>query len=232
MSIIRPIEHSDPIVSVVIPTIPENEYTIPETLQNQTADQYEVVVVSDGSINRCEARNQGIRAAKGKIIAQTDDDCRPDTMWLQKIQEAFTTNPNAVILGGCLDKHHSGPHYYIGANIAYKRQKAINIGGFDTEFSGWRADTDFGWRMEIEYGVNRCLFDPELEVKHIGPLRTSVNRQLERKFRQRYPIRYFTLLYHPKIMYGKKIGYLIGGIYSLSPRLIETSIAIRNKIVG
>jgi glycosyltransferase involved in cell wall biosynthesis len=230
MSIIRPVEHSDPIVSVVIPTIPENEYTVPETLRNQTEDRYEVILVSDGSINRCEARNQGIRAAQGDIIAQTDDDCRPDKTWIQDIHETFTNNPNAVILGGCLDKHHSGPHRYIGANIAYRKKEATKIGGFDSEFAGWRADTDFGWRMEIEYGAGRCLFDPNLEVEHVGPLRTSINRNLEHKFRKQYPIRYFTLLYPPNILCGEQIGHIIGTIYLNIPSLMEHLISIRNKI--
>lgn len=232
MSISRPIKHSDPLLSVVIPTIPENEYVVPETLRNQTADRYEVVVVSDGSVNRCEARNQGMRAAQGEIIAQTDDDCRPPTIWVQTIQETFESNPEAVILGGTLDKHQSGPRRYIGANIAYRKNKALKIDGFDTELSGWRADTDFGWRMEIEYGVHRSKFDPELEVEHIGPLRTNVDRELERKFRKRYPIRYFTILYPPGIFFGSIVGYLAGFIYYSSPRFGELLIDIYKNAVS
>jgi glycosyltransferase involved in cell wall biosynthesis len=124
MSVIRPIEHPDPAVSIVIPTIPQNNYEVPDALKNQTIDQYEVVVVSDETINRCEARNRGIQAAKADIVAQTDDDCRPPTIWVQTIRGAFKSNPNAVILGGPLDKHPSGPRRYIGANIAYKKKSA------------------------------------------------------------------------------------------------------------
>jgi hypothetical protein len=75
--------------------------------------------------------------------------------------------------------------------------------------------------MEIEYGVHRSVFEPELEVEHIGPLRTSVDRELEQKFRKRYPIRYFTLLYPPNMAFGNKIGYLIGIIYSIFPKCGE-----------
>jgi len=223
------IQHSNPDVSVVIPTIPENNYQLPDSLKTQTDPKYEVIIVSDGSIDRCQARNQGMQVAKGDIIAQTDDDCRPPKTWIEDISKAFESNPKAVILGGRLDKHHSGPHRYIGANMAYRKKEALAINGFDTELAGWRADTDFGWRMEIEYGVDRTMFDPQLEVVHIGPLRTSVDRKLERKFRRRYPIRYFTHLYSPNIKFGKKLGFLFGCGYSLFPNFSEYSIKIYRR---
>lgn len=217
MVVKKPIEHPNPTVSVVIPTIPENDYRLVDTLQSQTVDDYEVVVVSDNSLDICEARNLGIQRAEGSIIANTDDDCRPPKTWIESIQETFHSNPDLVLLGGCLDKHSSGPHQYIGANTSYRRSEAIEIGGFDTEFAGWRDDTDFGFRMEIEYGEDRCMFDPNLEVEHIGPLRTTVDRELEQKFRIKYPIRYYKYLYCPDIPFGKVVASLVGYSYKISP---------------
>jgi glycosyltransferase involved in cell wall biosynthesis len=217
MVIKRPIAHPNPEVSVVIPTLPENEFELPDTIKNQTMSEYEVVVVSDTKLNRCEARNEGMKSAKGDIIAQTDDDCRPPETWIEQILDRFEENPDLVLLEGFLDKVGYGERGYIGANLAYRRDLAIEIGGFDVELSGWRADTDFGWRMEDTYGIDRCLADPELEIEHIGPLRTDVDRKLEKKFRMRHTKKYFTILYHPDIPLGKKVGSIVAGIYSISP---------------
>jgi glycosyltransferase involved in cell wall biosynthesis len=206
---------------VVIPTIPENEFEIPSTLRRQTIGRYEVIVVSDASIDRCEARNRGMECATADIVAQTDDDCRPPEKWLERVHAHFERDPELVLLAGRLDKHRSGPHQYVGANLAYLREEALDVGGFDSELAGWRADTDFGWRMEITYGTARCVFDPDLEIEHIGPLRTSVDRDLERKLRGRYPHRYFTYLHRPNVPFGRWIGASMARLYRLSPRLGE-----------
>jgi GT2 family glycosyltransferase len=221
MSVFRRIKHADPEISVVIPTLPDNSYGPPESLQNQSLDAYEVVVISDADLNRCEARNKGIEVANADIVAQTDDDCIPPETWLEDIYENFTEHSDLVIVEGILDKLQVSPRNYPGANLAYQRDKALNIGGFDAELNGWRADTDFGWRLEDEYGLNRCRQDPELEVKHQGLLRTDVNREIERKFRARHPERYFTVLDHPHSVINKRTGKLISYIYWLFPKPTE-----------
>jgi GT2 family glycosyltransferase len=222
MPVERPISHSDPAVSVVIPTIPEYELKTLSALRDQTADRFEVVVVSDASLNRCEARNKGIEEANADIVAQTDDDCYPPADWVERILTFFQNNPHAVLLEGPLDKLRLPARHYIGANMAYRRDAALDIGGFDSEFAGWRADTDFGWRMEDAHGVDCCHHDPDLEVVHDGPTRTNVDREKERRFRLRYPTRYFTVLYYPDIPLGKYVGLTVAGCYWLSPTLGET----------
>ena len=221
MTVQKPISHPNPEVSVAIPTLPKNEYEPPDILRNQTFDAYEVIVVSDAELNRCEARNKGIEVANGDIVAQTDDDCTPPETWVEDIYTRFRDNPNLAIVEGPLDKHRTSPRNYVGANMAYRRDLALNIGGFDSGFDGWRADTDFGWRMEIEYGVDQCRYDEGLEVTHQGPLRTNVNRELERKFRARYPNRYFTLLDHPTSAIGDTAGKAVALVYSLFPKPTE-----------
>ncbi|SEP31141.1 Glycosyl transferase family 2 [Halorientalis persicus] len=230
MPIHHPITHPDPNVSVVIPTIPENEYEVPPALVNQTADKYEVIVVSDASINRCEARNRGIKTAEADVIAQTDDDCRPPVTWIERIANHFDSDPELVLLEGFLDKLDREPRGYVGANLAYRKESALKIGGFDSALSGWRADTDFGWRMEDEYGVEHCQADTMNVIEHIGPLRTTVNRSLERKFRMRHPQKYFSIIFDPDIRYSYEVGLIIGKIYSVNPRLGEKIIKKRTLI--
>ena len=42
---------------------------------------------------KTRALNTGIKAARGNICAFTDDDCIPDTKWLENIVHIFRTNP-------------------------------------------------------------------------------------------------------------------------------------------
>jgi glycosyltransferase involved in cell wall biosynthesis len=100
-------------ISVVIPA-KDAEDTIAECLaalndQSLEPEQYEVIVVDDGSSDRtasiarsygaqtiCQpnrgpanARNQGARAARGQILVFTDADCRPAHDFLEKLNEAL-----------------------------------------------------------------------------------------------------------------------------------------------
>jgi GT2 family glycosyltransferase len=83
------------------------------------ADQFEVIVIDDGSstpvgawvgdsrvrvirqdsMGPAAARNNGIASARGPLLAFTDDDCRPRPDWLSKLAEAWTSSPTALFGG-------------------------------------------------------------------------------------------------------------------------------------
>jgi glycosyltransferase involved in cell wall biosynthesis len=82
-------------------------------------ESIEVVVVDDGSDppvrlpaagvrvqvlrqprgGPASARNAGIRAATGELIALLDDDCLPHADWLQRLSQAYLAHPKALIGG-------------------------------------------------------------------------------------------------------------------------------------
>src|SRR5262245_20417417 len=46
------------------------------------------------------ARNAGVRAAQGDVLAFTDDDCLVDAKWLERIDAEFRADPSLSVLGG------------------------------------------------------------------------------------------------------------------------------------
>ncbi len=111
-----------PLISVVVPTRdrPEALARCVDRLVTQTvADQLEVLVVDDGSLAANEvaavvgrhararlirrvgggpaaARNTGARAAHGAYLCFTDDDCAPQTDWVERLVEVLQRGADAA----------------------------------------------------------------------------------------------------------------------------------------
>ncbi|HSQ28980.1 MAG TPA: glycosyltransferase [Gemmatimonadaceae bacterium] len=197
-----------PRASVVI-CVYNGAATIADCLQGATAldyPNYEVIVVDDGSTDdtariasafdvrliRTEngglsrARNIGIEAATGDIIAFTDGDARPDADWLTYIalglqsgELAGVGGPNIAPAGGglvaqCVANAPGGPvcvlstdqeaEHVPGCNMAFQAAALRTIGGFDPRFRTAGDDVDICWRIQ-ECGW-RIGFSPAAVVWH------------------------------------------------------------------
>lgn len=188
---VRTADH--PAISVVIATIPANDHvTVCSHLENQEfAGEWEIIVVNDPDLDRCEARNVGLMEARGEIVAFTDDDTRPPPDWLQAISEAFASNPELVCVEGRVTGgiEYGGRGQYVGCNMAVDRTAAITVGGWNSRYAGWREDTEFGWRLETDTDGD-CEYHDEVVMVHPDFPRTTYSRHQERLLNMEYPERY------------------------------------------
>jgi GT2 family glycosyltransferase len=175
-------------------------------LQNLDYPDYEVIVVSDGSTDAAgeiaseydvrlietenrglsSARNTGLQAASGEIVAYTDDDTRPDVDWLKYLAHTFTTTDYAAVGGPnplppyargveqCVSNAPGGPTHVLltdrdaehipGCNMAFRKSALEAVGGFDPQFRTAGDDVDICWRM-LHQGF-KLGFNPGAVVWH------------------------------------------------------------------
>ncbi|MCW3050006.1 MAG: glycosyl transferase, family 2 [Solirubrobacterales bacterium] len=168
---------------------------------------YEAIVVDDGSTDttaaiagrftgvkliRTEnrglsaARNTGLDAASGDIIAYLDDDARPDAHWLRYLVRSFRRSdhvgiggpniqpPAASLMARAIAAGPGGPIHVLlsdtvaehipGCNMAFRREALEAIGGFDPRFRVAGDDVDVCWRLQ-ERGWT-LGFSPAAVVDH------------------------------------------------------------------
>jgi glycosyltransferase involved in cell wall biosynthesis len=175
-----------PRVSVVVPTHgrPALLARCLDALAAQTLPiaDYEVIVVSDGPDARTRecvdssaravrhltlprrsgpaaARNAGWRAAKGKIVAFTDDDTVPHPGWLAEGLTALAAGYDAVTGRIVMPLPRVPTDYerdaarlaeaeFVTANCFVKLEMLETVGGFDERFKlAWREDSDLHFAL-------------------------------------------------------------------------------------
>lgn len=147
------------------------------------------------------ARNTGIRAATGEIIAFTDADCRPQPTWLEALIAPFV-NPDVVIVAGeivalpgkslleeyaerqeTLSQKHTLANkfspYGQTANLAIRRQALVSVGLF-RPYLNTGGDADICWRIGLE-NIGRLEFAPGAIVQH---RHRSTLKELESQWRR------------------------------------------------
>lgn len=185
-------------ISVVIPTYNRSESLkhCLLSLKNQAFKDFEVIVVDDGSTDdtkkafdsvkdkrfryfrqsnsgQSAARNNGVRQAKGSIIAFTDDDCEVDPGWLLAVSGSMRGRIKCVkgrteVLN--LNRFTKDLRRYVYTsssaatnNIAYDKGVIESLGLFD-ETMRLHEDLDLFYRFRL--AGYRKAYDPGMVVFH------------------------------------------------------------------
>ncbi len=229
-----------PLVSVVVCCY-NGEPTLDQCLQSLTELDYpsfEVIVVDDGSRDRTyeiagkyptvrriqvpngglsRARNLGIEAARGEVVAFIDSDAYADPDWLYYVVSAMDEHGAAAVGGPnlsplqdgftaqCVDESPGNPtcvlvdneraEHIPGCNMAFRKDAFKAVGLFDVEHRAAGDDVDLCWRLLV--ANKQIVYHPSAVVWHHRrpTVRTYLRQQAgygfaEAHLQRRYPGRF------------------------------------------
>ncbi len=218
---------------------------------------YEVVVVDDGSTDRTgsiaeeyegmhvihqenkglsAARNVGIAASTGEIVAFTDSDCVVDADWLHYLVASFLSSglpaiggpnlppPEDSLVASCVAASPGGPLHVMlddeeaehipGCNMAFRREVLEEIGGFDPIFRSAGDDVDLCWRLQKR--GHRIGFSPAATVWHFRRNTVKAYIDQQKGYGKAEALLYFR---HPQrfnaLGYARWRGRIYGGFSAM-----------------
>jgi glycosyltransferase involved in cell wall biosynthesis len=209
-------------VSVIIPTYNDGDRLAQclAALENQDyAGEYEILVVDNGSDvlptitgrarllheeepGSYNARNRGLKEAKGAVLAFTDADCRPHPGWLSAGVAAGTASPDIGLVGGRVivtsmpgqrptlaelfetaiafpqETYVKQGKYAATANMFTTRAVMNKVGVFNGQL---RSGGDADWGQRVAAAGYQLVYAADAAIEH--PARAS-HREITAKLRR------------------------------------------------
>ena len=176
---------------------------------------FEVIVVNDGSTDDCaaiagafscrlittpnrglsSARNTGLEAASGEIVAYIDDDAFPDPHWLQYLVATFLATPHAGVGGPnlgppgdgtiaeCVLNAPGGPLHVLTSDRVIYREGVIAKKGIEIPLEPVRIHIPMGLDVPLDLpkgldSTNTTMFMQQV-AQHMERLRQPAADQLD-----------------------------------------------------
>lgn len=228
-----------PLVSVAVITR-NRAQSLERTLRalgELTYPRYEVIVVDNGSTDGTArlverfpvryvyapisdgisgARQRGVEAARGEVVAMCDDDCLPRPGWLESYVERFLAEPDLGLLGGHVNNigfpgarqfkgrtklgkngelrfvvDPAAADYFGNLNMAVRVEALRTFGGYDPFFKAGREEIDLA--ESVRGAGYRVAYEPRAVVEHYF---TGINYKRGRLFYDQYLMRLYFFFKH------------------------------------
>jgi glycosyltransferase involved in cell wall biosynthesis len=164
---------------------------VAEIFVKNQSDRYRYVL--ERRQGKSFALNTGIKAARGQIVAFTDDDCIVSKQWVSSILTEFTTDQDLAVLGGRVELYDSSDRpitiirydkrilfqsldalfdnvLVIGCNMAIRRNVIDELGGFDIALGPGAKSGAVAEETELVYRAHKkgfkVLYSPDVVVYH------------------------------------------------------------------
>ena len=173
-----------------------------QKINRQFASSKCVRIIHEPQIGSYAARNKGIEAASGEVLAFTDSDCLPGQEWLENGLIALANNPDTNVVGGRIIftfRDDAEPNlfelidstihlrqvdyvktmnYAATANLFARRSTFLEFGEFDSHY---RSGGDREWGDRLKGNGVLFLYAPEAIVYH--PARTTIRSLINKNRR-------------------------------------------------
>ena len=233
-----------PTASIVIPTFNGASRKLSECLfalmQQKAKASVEIIVVDDGSTDQTPhlisqwkdirvfrqqrlgpavARNLGLHQATGDIVLFIDDDCIPESNWLEAMLEPFSDADVDGVKGCYLSDQLELVAQFVQLeyeekydrlsildridlidtySAAFRREVLVKAGGFAASFPVPSVeDRELSWRLAQE--GRRLVFQPQAKVWHTHP--QTLSQYFWKKFKNGY-WGHHLIRTHPRLLRG------------------------------